>query len=65
MFTLLVNEQLAPAEGWGKLLPLVQEQLRPLAQQVLRGERTGHTLQPTALVHEAFLRLVGPKQLPW
>ncbi len=56
-FTLLVNEQLAPAERTAKLLPLVYEQLR--------GERAGHTLQPTALVHEAFLRLVGPRQLPW
>ena len=64
-FTLLVNEQLAPAERTAKLLPLVYEQLRSLAQQALRGERAGHTLQPTALVHEAFLRLVGPKQLPW
>ena len=64
-FTLLVNEQLAPAERTAKLLPLVYEQLRGLAQQALRGERAGHTLQPTALVHEAFLRLVGPRQLPW
>jgi RNA polymerase sigma factor (TIGR02999 family) len=42
-----------------KLLPLVYEALRDLAARQLRGERPGHTLQPTALVHEAFLRLVG------
>ena len=41
----------------GRLLELVYEQLRALAASYLRGERAGHTLQPTALVHEAFLRL--------
>jgi RNA polymerase sigma factor (TIGR02999 family) len=42
------------------LLPLVYEELRRLAAQRLSREAPGHTLQPTALVHEAFLRLVGP-----
>jgi RNA polymerase sigma-70 factor (ECF subfamily) len=42
-----------------QLLPLVYDELRRLAGQRLRRERQGHTLQPTALVHEAFLRLVG------
>lgn len=64
-FTLLVNDQLAAPERSARLLPLVYEQLRDLAQQALRGERAGHTLQATALVHEAFLRLVGPRPLPW
>ena len=42
------------------LLPLVYDQLRTLARQRMGQERTGHTLQATALVHEAFARLVGP-----
>ncbi len=42
-----------------KLLPLVYEELRKLAHQRLRNEPQGLTLQPTALVHEAYLRLVG------
>ena len=47
------------------LLPLVYDQLRAEAQKALRSERAGHTLQATALVHEAFLKLVGPRELPW
>ncbi|GAB5401980.1 MAG: ECF-type sigma factor [Aureliella sp.] len=42
-----------------QLLPLVYDELRRLGAQKLRQERANHTLQPTALVHEAFLRLVG------
>lgn len=42
------------------LLPLVYEQLRSAAQQAMRSERLGHTLTATALVHEAYVRLVGP-----
>lgn len=48
-----------------RLLPLVYEELRRLAAAYLAGERTGHTLQPTALVHEAFLGMVGPGRQPW
>jgi RNA polymerase sigma factor (TIGR02999 family) len=44
----------------GQLLPLVYGELRKLAARRLAGEGTGHTLQPTALVHEAYLKLVGP-----
>ncbi len=44
------------------LLPLVYDELRKLAAQRLRQERAGQTLQPTALVHEAYLRLVGSPQ---
>lgn len=47
------------------LMPLVYQQLRAAAQRQLAGERGDHTLQATALVHEAFLKLVGPRQLPW
>src|SRR5688572_15444321 len=42
-----------------RLFPIVYEQLRSLADSQLRRERADHTLQPTALVHEAFLKLVG------
>jgi RNA polymerase sigma factor (TIGR02999 family) len=42
------------------LLPLIYEELRKLAAQKMAQEQPGQTLQPTALVHEAFLRLVGP-----
>lgn len=42
-----------------ELLPLVYEELRRLASSRMRNEKSGQTLQPTALVHEAFLRLVG------
>jgi len=45
------------ARAESELLPLVYEQLRELAARHLRGERSGHTLTPTALVHEAYLRM--------
>jgi len=44
-----------------ELLPLVYEELRKLAAHKMANERPGHTLQPTALVHEAWLRLVGDR----
>src|SRR4051812_44945325 len=43
-----------------KLLPLVYDELRRLAASKLAHENAGHTLEPTALVHEAYLKLVGP-----
>jgi RNA polymerase sigma factor (TIGR02999 family) len=45
-----------------RLMPLVYAELRRLASGYLRGERPEHTLQPTALVHEAYMRLVGQEQ---
>ena len=48
-----------------RLLPLVYEELRKLAAQKLARERPGQTLQATALVHEAWLRLAGPDQHTW
>ena len=48
-----------------KMMPEVYDDLRRLAETFLRGERTAHTLQRTALVHEAFLRLIGEKDLVW
>jgi RNA polymerase sigma factor (TIGR02999 family) len=47
------------------LVPLVYQELRKCAQAYLRRERSDHTLQPTALVHEAYLRLVGQDRIAW
>lgn len=47
------------------LLPLVYEELRSMARRHLRHERDSHTLQRTALVHEAFLRMVDQQQVDW
>jgi RNA polymerase sigma-70 factor (ECF subfamily) len=47
------------------LLPLVYRELKRRAAGYLRQERHGHTLQPTALVHEAYLRLAGDNQIAW
>ncbi len=46
-------------------MPLVYEELRSMAASFLRGERKNHTLQPTALVHEAFLKLVDQSRVDW
>jgi len=48
-----------------ELLPLVYAELRRLAAHKMAGERAGHTLQATALVHEAWLRLAGSKEQQW
>src|SRR5512136_2995802 len=54
--------ELLPAE---ELLPLVYEELRKLAVHKMAQEAPGQTLQPTALVHEAWLRLGADAQPPW
>jgi len=48
-----------------RLLPLVYAELHSLARDLFRGERAGHTLQPTALVHEAWLRLIDGSAIEW
>ena len=48
-----------------RLLPLLYAELRRLAGRYMRQERTGHTLQPTALVHEAYLRLTNQERATW
>jgi RNA polymerase sigma-70 factor, ECF subfamily len=53
------------ASAVDKLIPLVLQELRSLARQQLRRERPGHTLQPTALVNEAYLRLVSDQARNW
>jgi RNA polymerase sigma factor (TIGR02999 family) len=47
------------------MLPIVHHELRRAARRQMAGERRGHLLQPTALVNEAFLRLVDWKNVPW
>ncbi|MCB9866723.1 MAG: sigma-70 family RNA polymerase sigma factor [Phycisphaerales bacterium] len=47
------------------LLPFVYEEMRALAGSFFRDQRAEHTLQPTALVHEAFIKLVGPADVQW
>jgi RNA polymerase sigma-70 factor (ECF subfamily) len=53
------------AEALAKIMPEVYEELRRLAASYLRGERAEHTLQRTALVHEAYLRLADQRDAGW
>lgn len=48
-----------------RLIPIVYRELHRLARNYMHGERAGHSLQPTALVHEAYLRLVDYKKMQW
>jgi len=52
-------------DGANHLLPLVYEELRRLASSHLEAERSDHTLQPTALVHEVYLKLAGQRTFGW
>lgn len=63
--SLLADWRSGDKEALDRLLPLVYGELRRLAEAYLRRERPGHTLQPTALVNEAYLRLVGQQQVEW
>ena len=68
-----VTNATALLQAWGRgetaaldrLMPLVHEELRRLAGRHMRRERVGHTLQASALVNEAYLRLIEVKQVPW
>jgi len=51
--------------AWAELTPLVYAELKNLAQAYMRQERAGHVLQPTALVHETYLRLIRQKSIEW
>lgn len=62
---ILDRVQQGEAQAAEELLPLVYEELRRLAAHKMAHEPAGHTLQPTALVHEAWLRLVGSGQEYW
>lgn len=59
--TRLLDAAATDPSASARLLPLVYQELRLLAAQRLSSERAGHTLQPTALVHEAYLRMLGPE----
>jgi len=52
-------------QALGDLIPLVHKELHRLARSYMAGESPGHTLQPTALVNEAYLRLVDVKNISW
>lgn len=52
-------------EATDELLPIVYNELRDLATNKIRSEASGNTLQPTALVHEAYLRLIGSENDDW
>jgi RNA polymerase sigma factor (TIGR02999 family) len=52
-------------EAADQLIPLVYNELRRMAAACMQRERAGHTLQATALVHEAYMRLAGAQQGPW
>lgn len=64
--TLLLQRARQGAPGAAdELLPMVYDHLRRMAQVNMNHERTGHTLEATALVHEAYLKLVGPGEVDW
>jgi len=52
-------------EAEAQLIPQIYDELRRLARHYMRLERKNHTLQPTALVHEAYARLVQERQVTW
>jgi RNA polymerase sigma factor (TIGR02999 family) len=62
---LLVAWERGDDEALRRVAPLVYEDLRAIAAAKLRNERSGHTLQPTALVHEAYLRLSEQRRRQW
>ena len=61
----LADPKLGRKEAVDRAIPLVYRELRRVAGQYLKAERAGHTLQPTALVHEAYLRLVKQDRVQW
>src|SRR5580692_6513584 len=62
---LLLELKQGNKEAEGNLIPLVYNELRRIAAIHLRREAPNHSLQPTALVHEAYLRLIGLKEIDW
>ena len=62
---LLISAQRGDKAALDRLLPVVYAELRRLAAAYLRRERSNHTLQATALVHEAYLRLVDQREVDW
>jgi RNA polymerase sigma-70 factor (ECF subfamily) len=65
-FTLILQQlRTGNPAAQAEFLPMVYGELRSLAAHYMRNERSGHTLQPTAVVHEVFLRLSGTAQVNW
>jgi RNA polymerase sigma factor (TIGR02999 family) len=62
---LLVEWQNGDTEALNRLMPIVYEELRAIAGRYLSRESVGHTLQSTALVHEAYFKLVGQNRVQW
>jgi RNA polymerase sigma-70 factor (ECF subfamily) len=62
---ILADLQNGRSDAAPALIPLIYDELRRLARQQMRGERADHTLQATALVHEAYLRLVNQAERTW
>jgi RNA polymerase sigma factor (TIGR02999 family) len=62
---LMVSASCGDRAAAEKLLPLVYDQLKSMARQRMAGERRDHTLQPTALVHEVYMKLVGTADVGW
>lgn len=62
---LLIDWSGGDKTAFDKLVPLVYEELRRLAHRYMSRERAGHTLQTTALVNEAYFRLVDQKRVRW
>ncbi len=65
MTALLVRASEGDSRAADELLPLVYDRLRALAGDLMRSERVDHTLQPTAVVHEAYLKLVDQRRARW
>jgi RNA polymerase sigma factor (TIGR02999 family) len=62
---LLIEWSNGDKEALKRLMPLVYDELRRVASRQLRHERRDHTLQPTALVHEAYLKLIDQRRVRW
>jgi RNA polymerase sigma factor (TIGR02999 family) len=62
---LLAEVKLGGKDALDQLITLVYGELRRIASRQMKAERASHTLQPTALVHEAFLRLVDQSRTDW
>ena len=62
---LLIEWSKGSEEAFGELITVVHRELHRLAREQMRRERSGHTLQPTALVNEAYIRLVDQKRAQW
>src|SRR5436309_14039586 len=62
---LLLSWRKGDAAALDQLVPVVYQKLRRLARHYMSGERPGHTLQATALVNEAYLRLIDTTAIPW